>query len=59
MKVALDPPSVIDNLEEITGIYHDDRRIINRNIDYVIQVALKKHPDIVLRLNSYKVLPGT
>ncbi|BFZ15735.1 hypothetical protein BsWGS_18774 [Bradybaena similaris] len=59
MKIALDPPSVVDNLQEITGIYHDDRRIINQNIDYVIQIALKKHQDIVLRLNSYKVLPGT
>lgn len=56
MQVALDPPRMIDDVSEITGIYYDDRRRINQSIDHVIKMAQRTYPDIVTRLNSYKVV---
>nr|KAI8760726.1 WSCD family member [Biomphalaria glabrata] len=55
MAVAEKPPNMIYDLRQITGIYFSERKNINNNIDKVLQVAQTKCPELVDRLDSYKV----
>ncbi|KAK0053382.1 WSCD family member [Biomphalaria pfeifferi] len=55
MAVADKPPNMIYDLRQITGIYFSERKNINNNIDKVLQVAQTKFPELVDRLDSYKV----
>ncbi|XP_059155516.1 homeobox-like protein HDP1 isoform X2 [Physella acuta] len=55
LDVATAPPPMVDDVRQIAGIYNRDRKRINANIDTVMEVAKTTHPEIIARLDSYKV----